>query len=403
MKKISVILLAIALMLGVGSCQKNDGATGPVETGSMRVYYGFQANPSEEGTRAYALSTAVPSTAWNANIKSLMLLLTDGDGVIRVARTLPIPTDADHEPETILVSDVPAADDYIGYIIANYETATTAGITPNFTVGSTLGKNIDDLTLSLVAATGYPAPSVDEPVGTTAYNPAGEVFIARTADIDIVANAALPTNAAFALTRAVSLLRVRINRNTGDGVDNTKIEFMGANAGGAAVRLRKADTRLQYDATATAFASYGAVPANLIYSPGGWTNTVTAGYVKTSNGDPAVLTDFLTTEQQYYKDFLILPGGANDGADMFDIVITGWAPSGYTVWGAETPLTTGQLVHWNGTIKRAALANRVLEVNVDLVYPGKGIVPPVVETGQVNISVDLVPWGGIDQYNMQVR
>jgi hypothetical protein len=408
MKKICFIISAIALTLGVVSCQKDNAVKGitDTDTGSVKIHLGFAANNGGNVRADYTTSTAVPATDWNNNVKSMLFILTSSDGTIKVARNLSLINEAGHAQKEIVLNDVPAALGYIGYIIANYETATTPGITPNFSTTSVLGQNITALMLSLVQNTGYTL-STDEAAATKAYNTAGEVFIARATGIDVDANVADPAVAAtFQLTRAVSMLRVRINKNfpftveiggVNEQISNDMIEFTGANAANAAVRLRMAGTNLKYDGTTTAFTPRDAAATNVIYSVGGWLDNIPAGYVLASDGSATTQkTAVLDDDQQVFKDMLILPGGAATGAGRFDIVVTGWAPAGYVLQGSTEKLTTGQLVHWSGTVNMAAKANNVLELNVELTSLGKGVVPDVTATGNLKVNVDLVPWGGID-------
>jgi hypothetical protein len=411
MKKISFIFSAVALVLATVACDKNADNTpntDPTATGNVKIHVGFDS----KATRVdfdYTKSIGVPATTWTNNIKSLMFVLTDGAGTIRVSRDLGALTGADHNVKTLTVNDVAAGTGYTGYIIANYD---QTGITPNFTPSSAMGQDINDLLFSLVQNTGYTLSPEEtaNAAGTKAYNAAGELFLSRVTGINVTANASTPDVVAtpFVLKRAVSMVRARINNqfdNTTPGgtlVDNRTVSFGNA---ASELRIRKAGNTLNYAAALDGTKTVSnKVTTSVVYRKGAWLADVPAGYVKQTSPEvdsatPAVKLDVLDNDQQAFVDILIFPGGATDGAERFDVVVSGWAPAGYITQDGVTIGTGGALVHWNGTVtgtNGAVAENDILELNLELRTQGKSTVPAVTEAGNLDIKVDLLPWGTIN-------
>jgi hypothetical protein len=272
-----------------------------------------------------------------------------------------------------------------------------------------LGQNISALVWSLVENTGYTL-SADETANTPttkAYNEAGELFLARVTGINVTANAEDPDEVAtpFMLRRAVSMIRGRINKNftntVGEAVvDNNTVDF--ANAA-SEFRVRKAGNALNYAvANNGTKAVSGMVASTVIYAKRAWLTDAPAGYVKQTSPEvdsstPAVKLDLIDDDQQAFQDMLIFPGGAEDGTGRFDVVVSGWAPAGYSAQGGSVIGTGGALVHWSATINGFVLENNILELNFELRTQGKPDVPAVIETGNLEIDADLVPWGALSQ------
>ncbi len=391
MKKLSMMFAAMAafVLLGAVSCSKDTDNGYDGEPGTGKVVIAFNFDTQEAGRADYTTSASKPTTSWKNNITSLTLFLVDPlTDMVKVA--LPVtelPTDDDIAAESFTFTNVPAGD-YTGYLVANFDQSNA-----NFS-GSTINQDIDDLLMGMVALTSWPKDPVSEAT-STAYEEAPEIFLAVRPNTDVDANTTndyfLDTNDHFILTRAVSLIRVRINNSVGDGVDNTKVDFSHADA---SLRIRRIGTSLNPKSTV---APSPALSTNLIWDKG-WNigNTPPTGY------SAGLLID-ATNGQSAWKDLRVYPGGGTGtSANKFNIVVSGMAEAGYVPSGATTGLAAPALVYWDGTVEAAVTANNILELNVDLKSQGKPTVPIVTETGSLIIGVGLANWGSISGVYMPI-
>ncbi len=388
MKKISVILAAMSaiLLMGTVSCNREPAYDGLEGTGKVVISFNFDKSETR-----YTPSTSIPGTTWKDNIKSLTLFLADASGVVKVALPVPeIPQVTSTAAQTFTFSNVPAGE-YTGYLVANYD---QTGVTSNF-AGSTVGQNISAMLMNMVALASWPKDPTTEATAT-AYEQAGEIFLAIRPDTDVVANEtndyATDTNDHFKLTRAVSMLRVRIKKDfpipTPQGtVNNNLVDFEDATA---SLRIRRVGTGMKLNGDVTP--EHPSEDA-LIYSAGWNTdNNVPTGYTAGNLID-------IAGGQHAWKDVRIYPGGGQgtedsgtNPGDKFNILIAGMAPIGYYPAGSTTPLTAKTLVYWQGTIDKVIAANKILEVNVELKNQGGPDITEPAETGELIVGVDLVPW-----------
>ncbi|MDR0509715.1 MAG: hypothetical protein LBH06_01310 [Rikenellaceae bacterium] len=398
MKRVFVILAAVALLSGVTSCNRNaDEGAATGATGNVTISFGFDGEANGGETRAYAVSTSKPATSWSGNIKSLMLLFVDASGTIVDARSIATPAAADTTAKTFTMTNV-AAGNYTGCLIANFD---QGGVSPNFTASSVKGLKAGALLMNLVPVQNWSAiRDTTTEASSTAYSEAGEIFLASRAGVNVVANTNQDyTSTPFHLKRAVSMFRLRINKNftsttAGNVTDNSKIDL--ANAA-CALRIRRTGVGLDYMGVVSPAAP---LSTNLMYATG----------LNTSSTPPANYTPgtLLDAQQQAWKDLRILPGGATgaNNSSKFDVLLSLWAPVDY--WarnanGVAVKLTTAGLVHWNGIVEGAVVANGILEVNVELRSPGiTGATPPTGNYGNLNIAVDVLPWGNVTQTDLPV-
>lgn len=384
MKKL-LFFVSAAMLLGTVACQKDADKTydGEEGTGKVVVSFDFSKIAGEAETR-YTVSAAKPNTTWVDNIKSLGFFLADASGTIKVARQVDLTGSAANATKRTFTFSNVRVGDYTGYLIANYD---QAGIVVDFD-GTSTERNINTLLMKLATVT---APA-GEPAGSTVYSEPAEIFVASRAATNVIANATTDYSNInpFKLTRAISMLRARINKKF-DGVStvgnwtNENIDFTAATA---AFRVRKAGTTVDPLGIVTPAAALG---TNVIYSTG-WNNSTTVPANYTGG------TAMLDTDQSAWKDIKIFPGGdTGTGANKFNVVISGMAPTGYIPLGATAKLTTPTLVHWAGTVEGDIAANSILELNIDLKTQGSIDVPPFTETGSIIIGVELAPWGPIEQ------
>lgn len=390
MKKIFIMLSSVALLIGAVSCNKETTSNNQGK-GNLTVSYGFEG--VDDGTR-YTASTNKPATTWAGNIKSLTLFLAES-GIVKAALNIPAQSDQDNVNKTFTFQNVPAGT-YTGYLIANYD---QTNISSSFSASST-GMNVSTMLMNLVAQTTWPADAETE-TASTAYNVPAEIFLASV-PIEVIANQENNrTGTPFMLTRAISMMRVRINKNFTSNVvnnlgqtvvvDNSTVDFSAATS---ALRVRKMGTALNYAGTVTPTTALG---TNLIYSAGyNTTPAPPAGYE-----DPDSPLYDAAEGLSAWKDMFILPGGGTgNSANKFDIVVSGMAPIGYIPLGATTGIEAATLVHWNGTVEAVVGANNIIELNCELKTQGTTVVPPPTDTGTLIIAVNLVPWGDIQSVTL---
>ena len=379
--KFTYVILALAAFVFV-SCNKNEGPAANGDGGSLTI--NFALPQAAETKVAYTVSTSKPTTSWSQNIKSLTLFLTNSAGVIQYVHSVTIPTTNDMAQVTSeTFTGIPASTfpHYTAYLIANYDQAgvyTTWGAAPLATRGS----NINTLLMSMATTpTGTWTDKAASEAATVAYNPAGEIFLATQTGVEVVANDTKTHSGVFALTRAVSMFRTRLNPTT----TNATVNFDNADA---SLRIRIASTGINPTGVSAVNANH------MIYSKGFSKVAPVAPY------SPTTLASILDQPngQTHWKDIMIYPGGhATASTSQFDIVVSGMAPVGYIPLNTTTPLTSATLVYWSGKVQADIAANGILEVNLTLNSKGTPIVPPVSQVGNLIINLNLQPWGNIKQ------
>ncbi|MFV0553603.1 MAG: hypothetical protein ACK5LR_02755 [Mangrovibacterium sp.] len=384
MKKsfILAVMAAVFTMPFLGSCSKDAETDGPnQEVGEVKVSFAFEQTAQ---TKASA-STMKPTTSWSNNIKDLMLLFTDASGVVTEARQLAPPATNDMAQHSETVTGVKAGA-YKMYLIANYNESNIAraagtGVgTDNEWTEAVKGKNISALTLELVNHTGFALVGTEN-TNTEAYQSPAEIFMA-TAEATIVADAS--ANAAFSLTRIVSLFRVRIDQSHNG---NDEVDFSTGD-----IRIRNINTEYNpstYEA--------GLAKTNLIFADGGFSSvepTSADGYFDAgTNG-------MLSGDYTLWGDYIIFPGGSavvgGESEKKFNVVISGIAPTGY-VAGDAGAITdpTGVRVYWSGQVTAEVAENSIIEVNLTLKTAGTVDIDEVSDYGNLDIEVDLIGWGNI--------
>lgn len=373
-KLVQLFVLTPLLVTGLLSCNKDEEVVTDRGTGNVKMSFGFSENP--EG-RAVPVSGKKPTTSWTGNIKDLIILFAK-DGVVVDARSVNPPTGADITEKTVNLKNIPANTNCDVYVIANSGQADISrqGWTPE----NAKGRRVQDLMMALTTAT--------MPGGVTGigYNPPAEIFMANqrvTIEADKDNSIATP----FALTRVVSLIRVRLVPK-GDNLN--KIDFTGA--GKAFIFLRRVSPSMNVLKTFTAVVPTDGVFVNqpfLSIEPNN-------GYAGTGN----VLADGVTC----YRDFLCFPGGsAATGAQKFDIMIKGTTKTAdYIPAGATEALPNNSSVYWSGAISQAVASNGILEVVVTVQSVGEKDEPGVGSYGNLTIKVNLVEWGNITQTELPV-
>lgn len=428
-----MLAAAAALATGLGSCSKEAAGTGndagDAGTGNVTVSFGFDRPASTYATA----STAKPTTSWQANIKDLTILFVDpATGIIRDSRVLQVPTTATGTTEQSFTMINIKAGTYTAYVLAN---AAQNNLThPNGEAMSALtGRNISQVVLESLACTsgqdGYYTPNAPTGGGDAtvekAYKPAPEIFAASKTDFKVEANAT-SDGGQFTLTRLVSLFRVRINHTVGvdASVNNADLDFT---AQYASLRIRRTSVQthfamngtVSYTPTIAEFTKdkYKEFGQRLTFSNGPFSKeTSSTGY---DGGTIVDAPNGFTT----WKDVMIFPGGAADptgtptqddrdraGYSKFDIVLIAKAPEGYVPAGSTTPFGAGGgYVAWTGAVTGTVTANNILEVNcslktagVDIVDPERPVIPEPETYGNLDIQVNLAPWGSITSTDIEM-
>lgn len=404
-----ITVCAFVLSLGLLSCNKGGDPPGPddAQGGKVTVSFGFAKDPAPESKADYTPSTTLPTTSWSRNIKDLLILFVDQTtSRVKDARNItPVPTSNDGAVQTVTFTNIVAntgGSKYDVYVIANSQ--QTASIKPaeGWNASNVKGRAISALLMDLVVnpayATDKPTYDVAHPdpeANSTGYSEPAEIFLAKQPNIAVVAdqNNTLPV---FNLTRAVSLMRVRIDQHANG---NDQVSFT---APEASFRIRRSGISLRPDGTVT-YASPKRETA-VLYTKGAFRTmepTAADGYQVGAGKSILNAGEHVTL----WKDILMLPGGGTVSAEKFDVVLIGKAPAGYVPLGKapNQPLgSSGGRVAWSGAVNVGVTANNILEVTLPLESAGKWIddpdepgIPDVGFYAPVTIQVNLADWGNI--------
>lgn len=402
---------ALAMLVGGISCSKdNSGQKESNGQGNLVINFGF-----EEATKAPTSDKVVPITTWTNNIKEMSLLLVNG-GIIKDVRNITIENANNHNEITRMFEGIEAGT-YEAYIIANYNQTTTpfgAGkVNPSSTIGSTLkGSNINSLLFNLATVA---SPIGNDPAGSTVMGEPAEIFLAKQTGITITADNTYTHPTAFKLTRAVSLLRVRINQAYNPtlypgSVDNTGVDFK--TQGKTNLRLRLHGTGINVGTAANATtAPYGIEGITAL--------TANSSYVLYSDKKFKTATDFVASQYgngadmglnnddfTLWNEYMMLPGGSKTtGALKFNVALGGWAPQGYLANSSTGTVPVpqgGAMVYWAGQVTGDIAPNGIIELNLRLETAGTigPDVPPVADFGNLVIDVDLTEWGATTYVNI---
>lgn len=371
------------ILLGLAACNKDDATPQDQGTGEVKIAFGFDKATE---TKAAVNNTKRPATSWAKSVKDLMILFVSGDKVLD-ARTIPVPTDADLSQKDLTFDKVPvmAAGDI--YIIAN--SGVTAGILRknetggSWTPATVKNQTFSKLYLELVTAA---ATTPEEFAGETKYKQPAEIFLAHKAGVKIEADKTETITDPLHLTRAVSLIRVRLKPVD---ANDTKISFTDPKA---LVYLRKANPKLTLAGVAS---GHGPKIGIFVPKPFLGVEPATADYKGT---DPILDA---TAGIKYYQDILSLPGGGSTSADKFEVVIKGITTAEYTLPDGSK-LAVGKPVYWSGAFDMEAAANGIVILTVTVNSQGVETPPAPGNFGSLSIHVDLADWGSVESGEIEV-
>ncbi len=404
-------MAAVAFMcFAATSCNKD--VNNANEDGKGTVTVSFALNDGKE-TRA-AASTARPTTTWN-NVERMMILFVEKDGVeVKDARIVNRPSDLTNATQiTQTFTDVKAnpTDGWDTYIVGNYP--------DSWNVGNVIGQSINNqlkMPAPKITVTDDPLTTVSDddgaglaPAGTT-YGEAPEIFVAKkpASEVKIPIGGKLTISSPFTLTRAVSLIRIRVDQDPAEALANANIDFSKA-----VFAVRRATTTYSLPGTytyKTADATTGATfpgtfePATVSDTNVFWSNK------NTLTAEPTTGYDFGTTPSpikaagiDLWSEYMVWAGGnrnnteAAENAKRFDIVLSGITKNAsYVPLGQTTPVAKGTRVYWTGAVDAIVGPNQILELDLTLKTAGStGSTPEVGQYGTLEIFVNLIGWGDI--------
>lgn len=436
----TTLMMGAALIAGLASCNKESDPAGDADdgaTGSVKITLGFDKAP---GTYATTPSTAKPGTSWQQNIHSLAIFFTDG-GVIKNAQSIEKPNSTDMAEVTRTINNVPAGT-YTVYVFANWDQGDNVN-GRNWSMATAKGRNIKDLWIDALESDAYNG-NTDKNINaykhptseanSVGYEEAPEVFVAFKENVTIEADKTTDEGAGqlYTLTRIVSLVRVRIDQS----VDilqnlNDKITFQDGNASLRIRRIRTGINLLYTDATLNDNTHRAQANAqdNVFFAQGAFNDADTGTGYTTGT----VLTDNFTS----WKDVILIPAGSDDNSkEKLDVVVTGIVKTGETYVPAGYPKQVdnpnydpngpqddtnpeyitiesapeGSQIAWAGAVTAVLTANNILELNLTLKSTGTWVdptdpdkpLPQPEEYGNLEIKVNLEPWGSITSVDMEM-
>lgn len=379
-KQLSILVVAVALLLGATACSNDNNESSPVGEGTLKIDFKFETVAPGAGTRA-ATSDAKPTTAW-ANLHNMQLVLAQS-GVVKAVRPVAIPASGNSQSSAELFDRIPVGT-YQVYLIANngYVGNPLGNLAAKIGTATPIiaGTNLSAALMQLVAA---PASSYLGTAPATAYDEASELFIGYHASA-VIQEDQTTTGITIALARAVSLLRIRINQTDVVSGANT-VDF--TIASDASVRLRRHASSLNV-ATGVAVSQFGAPKENFAF-------TSTKAFKNAAPGSDYTGNMGLGSDFTLWNDYVTLPGGSvTAGADKFNLLISGRAPAGYINSVGGVVAAGGARVWWQGDVDGLIASNGILVLNVKVATPGyEDPNPPTVDTyGKLEITATIADW-----------
>lgn len=371
------------VLLGLAACNKDDAATQDQGKGNVKITFGFeQALETKAGT-----GPKKPPTSWNGNVKDLIILFVDNGGTVKDARNITPPKGEGITSESVTLQNI-AAGDYDVHVVANSGVDANIKRRGGWRVETAVGRPLADLFLDMVVSEASPGGTLG-----TGYKEPAEIFTAMQR-VKVLADATTSVEQPFSLTRAVSLIRVRLIPVE---ANDAKIDFTDAEgAGSSAIFLRRTELALNILGTLENKADDKGIFIN--------TPFLTADPIDYA-GDQPIVGD--ATGVKYFKDFLSLPGGgvlADPSANKFDLVIKGTTKTNdYIIAGSTDPVGKGTAVYWSGPVNQKIGPNGILDIVVTLKSHGEKDEPtPGTTYGNLDIQVNLTDWGAVTNAEMEL-
>lgn len=406
MKRKSFFLWSLlAAALTVTSCSSDEVKPNEEGEGTLKFSVTFSGNNGS--ARA---NRPVPPTSWS-NVNSLQFFLYKQDAskqivfsdVIENPGALPHQDGDPMKPKEI-TRTVPEGN-YTLAIVANAKPTVSVPSTiinpivnyfqtteMEWTAASVYNKKMTDLSLSY-KANALPQFAIDNlTVGHNGFEAPSEIFVVYE-DVAITKGNTYTTGA-LKLKREVSLARVRINYDVGNGTDNTPTGANGVN----------------YDKNSGLFISV--LPENMKVgkgADGGASNTSKEEntiHISNPSGnvffatDPSYGTGIVDANYKLWREVVLFPNSidrgttaADAGADReYFIVVSAQGKTGH-VLSNGTPLPAPATIYWGAKVRGALLPNTVSEINLKLTTGGQTDFPEPQDEGILIIHLDSPePW-----------
>ena len=392
MKKSLLGMLAAVLAGTVVSCSKDSKPEGQEETagGSLTTKVVFE---EAAGTKAAALSTAIPTTSW-ANIKQVQVFLYDASGAVKYSDVMTPSAGS----TTFTWTDVPAGT-YTVAMVANVKSTTDnvttyldGGTTPSaWTKFNVRSKSVNTQLLVGHKSSAFPASYPTAGLaGKSAFAEPAEIFTGYASGVTVTTGQTTNLSSSpIALKREVALMRVRVKTNDQTDADNTNIQFNQADASILIHRLPDGMKIGQGNAGGVEPTSNN----NHIMVAASGVNTFSSANPASGYG-PGTIID---ADYTLWRDVVVFPndaGRTNTSSTVqaandrqYFIVVSGHAPQGHVLAdGTTVTLPAGQTVYWSGLIRDAFVPNVIREVNLSL-RSGGTTEPPVEPTQEGGLTI----------------
>lgn len=328
-----------------------------------------------------ATSTAIPKTSWG-NVKSIHLFLYNAsDGKVAFSDVIDPSVVTTTEKifkwtnvpvgtyELALVANINSAED-------NVATSLDGGASwTAFEAYNVIGKKLNSELFIDLKKSIFPA-SHTFGSGDVAYAPTSEVFTAYKSNVTIQEGVTtdLSSDGLLTLNREISLLRVRIDKTDKSTAPNlSSVDFGNAN-NFIAIHNNPVGLGLKLGSFLGGVYTSSDQSRILIGSEG--TTTYNSENPSANDYDPVSIIDNSYT---LWKDIKIWPNASRSenlsssadaaSARKYFIVISGWAPQGYT-YADGSVASQPQPVYWYGTINGVFAPNVIREVNLSITSKG---------------------------------
>ncbi len=372
-KKSFSCLIGTALLLS--SCDSSDKVA-TTQKGDLVAKISFYSVSTKSAT-----STAIPKTSWG-NVKSIHLFLYNpSDGAVAFSDVID-PSTVTTTEKTFKWTNVPVGT-YDLALVANVN-STEDNVATSLDGGSTwaalepynvIGKKVNSQLFIDLKKSAFPANHTFGN-GDVAYAPSSEIFTAYKSNVAIQEGVTtdLSSGGLLTLAREISLLRVRIDKTDKVSAPNlSSVDFANAN-NFIAVHNLPVGLGLKLGSFLGGVYTNSDQSRILIGSEGA--TTYNSEDPSASDYEPTKIIDPSYT---LWKDIRVWPNASRSeelassadakAARKYFIVISGWAPQGYT-YADGSVASQAQPVYWYGTINGVFAPNVIREVNLSITSKG---------------------------------
>ena len=414
----------VLMLLFLSSCASNENVDTTPRTGELVAKINFSQAQGTRVTNETAESTAIPITNWS-NVKDLQLFLYDSsNGKVAFSKIFQPDTSASGSTQTFKFTNVPVGT-YKLALVANIDAGSTVYKIQTTLNGTATVPDWVTLTTTNVLGKSLTTPDIYAGLATTsfppyhtwnkdnsqnkAYSPPSEIFTAySSSDVVVKEGKTTPDPANndgssatnLLLTRAISLMRVRVNKEK-KTPNAPQLDLVDFKTDKSFIVLHRLPKGLKLDGTGVLQDSE---KDNIMIGATG-TTTFNDENPKLSEGY-SIANDHNTEgiiikgDYKLWKDIFVLPTTTSSTDETvlahrkYFIVIAGWAKEGYKYADGTSAAAGGQVVYWWGTINEAFSPNVIREVNLNITSPGSPTNPTDPDqVGILNITVGAPePW-----------